>query len=116
MISNGYRVDYLPIDYHERVGKSKIRPIQSTLNFIQLIVRISLYFAPLKVFLPLSTILMILGMAWGLFSAIYLDRLADVSTLVVLTTAIQVAVVGLLAELVNKRLPNYHRSEGSDEI
>jgi len=116
MISNGYRVDYLPIDYHVRVGKSKIRPIQSTLNFIQLIVRISLYFAPLKVFLPLSIILMILGIAWGLFSAIFLDKLADISTLVVLTTAIQVAVVGLLAELVNKRLPNYHRSEGSDEI
>lgn len=111
MLSNGYLVDFVAIDYHERVGSSKIRPIRATLNFIQLIFRISLYFAPLKVFLPLSAFLILLGVAWSAFSALLLGALADVSTLVLLATGIQVAVIGLLAELINRRLPNYYRSE-----
>lgn len=44
-LTNGYTLDYVPIDYFRRVGHSKIRPIQDTLNFVQLISRIALYFA-----------------------------------------------------------------------
>ncbi|MBM4431411.1 MAG: glycosyltransferase family 2 protein [Chloroflexi bacterium] len=111
MLSNGYMVGYVPINYHPRVGRSKIRPIQDTLDFAQLILRIALYFAPLKIFLPLSGILLLLAVAWGLFSRYVLGQLADVSTMVVAMGAVQVAVVGLLAELVNRRLPNYYREE-----
>jgi glycosyltransferase involved in cell wall biosynthesis len=112
MLVNGYLVDYMPINYHTRVGRSKIRPIQDTLNFIQLTMRMALYFAPLKIFLPLSGLLILIALGWGLFSALALGRLADVSTLVIMMTAIQVAIVGLLAELINQRFPNhYHNKE-----
>ena len=57
MLTNGYLVDYCPINYASRRGKSKIRPIADTLNFIQLIVRTVTYFRPLKVFVPLSLLL-----------------------------------------------------------
>lgn len=107
MLTNGYLIDYVPIDYLPRVGQSKIRPIQDTLNFIQLILRIALYFAPLKIFLPLSGLLILAALGWGFFSWLALGRLADVSTLVIVMTAVQVAVVGLLAELINHRLPGY---------
>ena len=107
MLTNGYLVEYVPIDYHARVGSSKIRPIRDTLNFVQLILRIALYFAPLKLFLPLSLLLALLGLAWGLFSYFALSKLADVSTLIILMTAVQVAVIGLLAELINRRSPSY---------
>jgi glycosyltransferase involved in cell wall biosynthesis len=109
MLVNGYLVDYVPINYYVRVGQSKIKPVRDTLNFIQLIMRMALYFAPLKIFLPLSGLLLLLALAWGLFSAFVLGRLADVSTLVITMTAIQIAIVGLLAELINQRFPNnYH--------
>lgn len=110
MLANGYLIDYVRINYHARVGKSKIKPIQDTLNFIQLIVRIALYFAPLKIFLPLSGLLFLVALGWGAFSNFILDRLADVSTLVVVMTAVQVGVTGLLAELINRRLPNYYQN------
>jgi glycosyltransferase involved in cell wall biosynthesis len=109
MLTNGYLVDYLPINYHVRVGRSKIRPIRDTISFTQLILSIALYFAPLKIFLPLSGLLFLVALAWGLLSATLLGRLADVSTLIIAMTAVQVAVVGLLAELINRRLPNFHR-------
>lgn len=111
MLSNGYLVRYMPINYQPRVGRSKIRPIQDTLNFVQLILRIALYFAPLKIFLPLTGILLLLAVAWGLFSWWVMGRLADVSTLVIVMTGIQVAVIGMLAELINHRLPNYYYRE-----
>ena len=110
MLTNHYLVEYVPIDYHARVGKSKIRPLQDTLNFTQLVWRIALYFAPLKLFLPLSAFLFLLAIAWALFTMLVLGRLADVSTLVIVMTAFQIAVIGLLAELINKRLPSYHKN------
>lgn len=111
MISNGYLVDYVPIDYYARVGKSKIRPVRDTLNFIRLVWRIALFFAPLKFFLPLSGFLFLLALGWALFTLLVLGQLADVSTLVIVMTAFQVAVIGMLAELINKRLPNYFKDD-----
>ncbi len=109
MLTNGYLVDYVPINYYARVGRSKIRPIQDTLHFTELVWRIALYFAPLKVFMPVSTLLLLLAVAWAIFSKLVLGRLADVSTLVISMTAFQTALIGMLAELVNRRLPNYYK-------
>lgn len=111
MLTNRYLVDYVPINYYARVGKSKIRPVQDTLNFLQLVWRIALYFAPLKLFLPLSAFLFLLAIAWALFTLLYLGRLADVTTLVIVMTAFQVAVIGMLAELINKRSPSFYKEE-----
>ena len=106
LLSNGYLIKYLPINYHPRIGRSKIRPIQDTLNFIGLILRIALYFAPLKIFMPLSAGLLLLGILWGLLTKFVLGQLADVSTMIVIMSAFQIAALGLLAELINKRIPN----------
>lgn len=109
MLTNQYRVEFIPIDYFARVGKSKIKPIQDTVNFVQLVLRMALYFAPLKFFGPMSLILIVLGIVWATFSLLYLGQLADVSTLVIMMTAFQVLVIGLLAELINRRVPNIYR-------
>ncbi len=111
MLTNGYLVDYVPINYYTRIGRSKIRPIQDTLNFIQLVLRIALYFAPLKIFLPLSIFFLLLALIWALFSRFVLGQLADVSTLIIAMTGIQVGVIGMLTEFINGRLPNYFREE-----
>ncbi len=109
MLSNEYVVEYLPIDYHARVGRSKISPVRDTLSFVALVLRIGLYFAPLKIFLPISGILLLSAIGWGVFTKFVLGEVADVSTMVIVMTAVQVGVVGLLAELINRRLPNlYH--------
>ena len=106
MLTNGYIVDYQPINYHARVGQSKIRPVQDTLNFVQLVMRIALYFRPLKVFVPFSMALFLLALVWAVTSKLALGQLADVTTLIIAMTAIQVLMIGMLAELINQRLPN----------
>ena len=105
MLMNGYLVDYVPIDYFVRGGRSKIRPVRDTALFFQLVMRIALYFAPIRVFLPLSLLIILLAIVWGAYSFLQLGRLADVSTLVIFVTGVQIGMMGLLAELINKRLP-----------
>lgn len=109
LLSNNYTVKYEPINYYARVGQSKIRPIQDTLNFIGLILRIGLYFAPLKIFLSMAAILFVMALLWGLFTRIILGQLADVSTMVIIVAAVQVAALGFVAELINKRVPNTYK-------
>jgi len=111
MLTNDYKVDYVSINYYARVGSSKIHPIRDTINFVQLILRIGLYFAPFKIFLSLSLILLLAAVVWGLISEIAFGRLADVSTIVIVMTAFQIAGVGLLAELINHRIPFFWNDE-----
>jgi glycosyltransferase involved in cell wall biosynthesis len=111
MLTNTYLVDYVPIDYHARIGKSKIRPIRDTLNFTQLVMRIALYFAPLKIFLPVSALFMLGAIVWAVLSTTIFSELADVSTLVLAVTGIQIGLLGLIAELINRRMPNIYRDE-----
>lgn len=43
-------VDYLPIDYHERMGTTKVRLWRDSLRTMQYIVQAILYYDPLKIF------------------------------------------------------------------
>jgi len=104
MLTNGHSVKYVPIDYFKREGKSKIKPIQDTLNFIQLIIRTVLYFNPLKVFVPLSLILAIFAVLVLLGSWVFTGKAMDVTFGVILMTAVMVLVLGMLADLIDKRI------------
>ena len=104
MLTNGYRVKYVPIDYFERKGKSKIRPIRDTLNFIQLIIRTVLYFNPLKVFVPLSLLLALFSFLVLIGSWVLTGKAMDVTFGVILMTAVMVLAIGMLADLIDKRI------------
>jgi glycosyltransferase involved in cell wall biosynthesis len=104
MLSNGARVEYAPIEYRRRSGRSKVRPIYDTLNFVQLICRTVLWFNPLRVFLPLSLLLMVgavgvLLTTWAIFG-----RPWDVTFGVLILTGVLVLAIGLLADLIDKRI------------
>lgn len=102
MHCNGYNVKYIPIEYGKREGKSKIRPIHDTLNFIQLILRTVMYFNPLKIFLPIALTIFLgflISVAYDIF---ILDNLTDKSVILFLAS-IQIAIIGLLADLIDKR-------------
>ncbi|MDM7915352.1 MAG: glycosyltransferase family 2 protein [Candidatus Eisenbacteria bacterium] len=100
---NDLAVAYVPVDYHARQGRSKIRPIQDTLNFAALIVRTILYFRPLKIFLPISAFLFLLAIGIFIYSALFTEKIMDASVTITLMTAFQMAAIGLLADLIDKR-------------
>lgn len=102
MLMNNYIVRYIPIDYAERIGKSKIRPIRDTLNFIQLIVRTGTYFAPLRVFFPLIVILGLGFLASFIFDIFILGNLTD-KTIILLLFCLNTTMLALLADMIDKR-------------
>ena len=102
MLTNNYSVKYIPIDYFKRSGKSKIRPVQDTLNFIQLIIRMVLYFDPLKIFLPLSLPLIVGGFILIFYQAVFLRDIGTISVIISLA-GVQLLAIGMLADLIDKR-------------
>jgi len=104
MLTNNHSVKYININYNYRRGDSKIRPIYDTINFIQLILRTTLYFNPLRIFVPLSLFFAASAFLVFILSWVCLDRIMDVSSGVLLMTAVMVMAIGMLAELIDKRV------------
>jgi glycosyltransferase involved in cell wall biosynthesis len=103
MLCNEGVVRYVPINYSKRTGRSKIRPLRDTLNFLILIMRTILYFNPLKIFLPVG----LCAFAAFLVSLGYdLAILRDLTekTLIFLFGSMQLLAIGVIADLITKRL------------
>lgn len=101
-LADGKDVAFIPINYHARTGHSKIRPIRDTLLFVQIILRTIIYFNPLRVFLPLSLLLFLLGIGVGAYEVIVHENLTDFSLMAIIS-GIQVGATGLLADLIVRK-------------
>ncbi|MCK5534283.1 glycosyltransferase family 2 protein [bacterium] len=103
MHSERYNVKYIPINYFQRKGKSKISPIRDTLTFFQLIIRTILYFNPLKIFLPISLILFLASLLC-LFYRLFIARALFTTAVSLFIAAIQILAIGMLADMINKKV------------
>lgn len=103
LLANNHKIIYCPIDYYKRKGKSKIKPFRDTLNFLQLIIRTVMFFNPLKVFLPLSGFFFILSFLVLIVSYLA-GRVMDITTILLFVTGFHLLAIGLLADLIDKRL------------
>jgi glycosyltransferase involved in cell wall biosynthesis len=98
-LTNGYAVKYVPIDYRRRIGKSKFHPIKDTLAYLSTVLRIVLYFRPLKVFVPLAGLVIAAGIAKSAWSFQTTGSMQE-SDIVVLTAGFMTCMFGLLAEVI----------------
>lgn len=57
----GRFVDYQPIDYRARVGKTKVRLVRDALRTLQYIIEAIVYYNPLKIFMLQAVLLVLLG-------------------------------------------------------
>lgn len=62
VIKAGYSIAWVPIKSVKREGKSKIKPFKDGSKFLLIIVRIAVFFKPLRVFLPVSLFMLFLGL------------------------------------------------------
>ncbi len=99
MSCNGKRMIYTPIEYGKRVGKSKIRPVDF-LNFLILILRMTVLFNPLRVFIPLGLALMALGAAKFIYD-IFMDNLSE-TTIFAFLSALIIWSLGLIADMISR--------------
>jgi glycosyltransferase involved in cell wall biosynthesis len=101
-LTNFHPVRFVEIPYRRRAGKSKIRPVQDTLLFFSQILRLALYFRPLRFFMPLTAVLLVLAMARGMRDVLVVNHLGGLA-LVLFFMAFQVFFFGLIAEIINKK-------------
>lgn len=99
-LCNGLSVGYVSVPYAKRLGRSKFRPLGDTYAYILQVIRMVMYFDPLRVFLPLSLALFLTGLASSLRSIFYLEGGLQQSDIIIFLTAVMVAVIGLLADLI----------------
>ena len=101
LMADGWRVRYIPIDYYKREGKSKVKPVKDAINYFTLVMRMILFFNPLKIFLPLSFALFF-GTVVSMGYDVYLRDMNERS-LILLVAFLQLTLLGFLADLVNRR-------------
>ena len=99
-LSNGYSVKYVPIDYFPRAGTSKFHWWRDTKRYLLQVVRMTLSYNPLKVFLPIGLTLLVVGLGKLVYDWIDKDFRLAANTLLILFAALQAITVGLLADLV----------------
>jgi glycosyltransferase involved in cell wall biosynthesis len=92
---NQHDVEYVSIDYHARLGQSKIRPWHAY-EFTLLILRTIVFFNPLKVFIPLGAATMLAGIAKFAYD-VTRSNLSE-SAIFAMLTAMLFWAVGLLAD------------------
>ena len=97
MLCTQHRVVYVPVVCSPRVGSSKIRPSDFT-AFLMLVLRTVVLFNPLKVFLPLGTVLFLAGSAKLVYD-VFLWNLSE-SAVMAFLAAVIVWSVGLLADMI----------------
>jgi glycosyltransferase involved in cell wall biosynthesis len=99
-MSNQHDVRYVPIDYAKRAGKSKFHFVHDAYRYILQVLRMVMYFNPLKVLMPPALWLLGLGIAKGVFDLIvHPVRFAN-NTVMIFVTGMIIASLALLADLI----------------
>ena len=102
LFRNKYSVEYIPISYCKRIGKSHIKPVKDTLRFIQLITRTGMYFAPLRLLSPLIITLAALFIISGSYDVAKLQDITD-KTVILVFASLNILMFALLADMIDKR-------------
>jgi len=98
-LTNGYAVKYIPTEYHRRIGKSKFHPVKDAIAYLNSVLRLVMYFKPLRVFMPLSTFLFFAAMLKSVLSIVYTRTLQE-SDIILFVVAILLFALGLIADLI----------------
>ncbi|MEY2966495.1 MAG: hypothetical protein RLY50_545 [Actinomycetota bacterium] len=99
-LGGGYSLGFMPIEYFPRAGRSKFHWLRDTRRYILQVIRMTLSYNPLKVFLPIGLGLLVLGLVKLGFDWAERDFRLAANTLLIFFASLQVITVGLLADLV----------------
>lgn len=113
IIRSGYCVKYIPIKVSKRVGKSKIKMLRDGFRFLVIIFKISTLFSPMKIFLPVSLFTFFLGVAWYLFTFIFIEPHFPPASVIMILASVLFFLMGLISEQI--ALLRYDQSENYEQ-
>jgi glycosyltransferase involved in cell wall biosynthesis len=99
-LANQHDVRYVPIEYAKRSGTSKFRFVKDAYRYILQVLRMVMYFNPLKVLMPVALFLLGLGIVKGAYDMAVHPLLFAVNTVLIFVTGVLIASLALLADLI----------------
>jgi polyisoprenyl-phosphate glycosyltransferase len=99
-LSNQHDVRYVPIGYAKRAGTSKFRFVTDAYRYILQVLRMVMYFNPLKVLMPVALCLLGLGVVKGIFDMVVHPLLFALNTILIFVSGLIIASLALLADLI----------------
>lgn len=100
-LRSGRSVKYVPVKTSARTGKSKIKLAQDGVRFLLIITKIATLFSPLRVFLPISSLLFLVGVGYYFYTFLSSNRFTNMSALLINSSLI-VFMIGLVAEQISQ--------------
>jgi glycosyltransferase involved in cell wall biosynthesis len=97
-LRSGMSVKYSPVKINKRkAGKSNVKLIQDGVRFFMIITRICTLFSPMRIFLPVSFVMFILGLMNYIYTLITQGRFTNMSALLFVTSVL-VFMMSLISE------------------
>ena len=97
-LRSGMSVKYIPIKIQKRkTGVSNIRMVRDGVRFFMIITRICTLYSPMRVFLPVSFVMFLLGLINYLYTFIMRNRFTNMSVFL-FVTAIVIFMMSLISE------------------
>jgi glycosyltransferase involved in cell wall biosynthesis len=98
VLRGGRSLTYIPINIQKRkMGKSKINLPKDGVRFFMIIIRICTLYSPLRVFLPVSFIMFVLGLSYYGYTYFTENRFTNMSALL-FTTSVLIFMMGLISD------------------
>jgi glycosyltransferase involved in cell wall biosynthesis len=100
VLRTGRSLKYVPVHLESRkTGKSHISVVRDGVRFLMIIIKICTLYSPMRIFLPVSGSLFLLGFFYYLYTFIRHNRFTNMSALL-LTTSVVIFMMGLISEQV----------------
>jgi glycosyltransferase involved in cell wall biosynthesis len=99
-LHNQHTVTYVPITYSKRSGSSKFHFIHDAYRYILQVLRMVMYFNPLKVLMPPALWLVAIGSGKVIYDVIANPVRIATNTIMILMTGLLIGAVALLADLI----------------
>jgi polyisoprenyl-phosphate glycosyltransferase len=105
-LHNGHEIRYVPIEYGKREGRSKFHFVRDAYRYILQVLRMVMYFSPLRVLMPGALWLVMIGFAKAVYDVVAHPVRISNNTVVIFMTGMIIGAVALLADLIVKSRPD----------
>jgi glycosyltransferase involved in cell wall biosynthesis len=99
-LANGYSIKYVPISYSPRAGESKFHWWADTRRYLLQVVRMVLSYNPIKVLMPFSVIVLLVGTGKLIYDVVGKDFRIAGNTLLLFSAGFIILLAALIADLV----------------
>lgn len=99
-LANGHVIEYVPIEYQARAGRSHFHPIKDAYRYVLQVVRMVTFFEPLRVFAPLALALLTIGGGKTIYDLIAHPFRIATNTVLLIVAGLVLFSLGLLADLI----------------